>query len=147
MATRAERIELALVAAAVALTAVAAPRLPRSVELGSLGASAALALLGQGFLRDLWRLRRQRVAPPDKPAEEARCLCVESTIGLTGVLTGVALTALGVTWRVGLPAWAWPALGTLVWAAGYAMKDLVLQWRPWRVRRMRDHGSIIVRWR
>lgn len=124
-----------------------ADRLPRTVELGSLVAIGALALLGQGLIRDLsWLLKHRRDAGAE-PKEEANCLCLESTIGLSAVLAGVALTAVGVTRVVSLtPAgWAGSALG--IWLVGYLIKDTAVQWSPWRLRRVKDHGSLLVRWR
>lgn len=147
MVARAEKIELGLVALATGELATIADRLPSSLELGSLLAVAALALLGQGLVRDLWLLTKQRRAGGTAPVEEARCMCLESTVGLAGVVAGVVLTAAGVPVVVSLPAWAWPAAGGAVWLGGFAMKDLVIQWSPWKLRRVKDHGSIWVRWR
>ncbi|MFA6960015.1 MAG: hypothetical protein WC205_04595 [Opitutaceae bacterium] len=151
MFTRPEKIELILVAVATGAVAVFRDRLPSSLELGSLLAVAALALLGQGLVRDLWLLRKQRRARAaggaEEPHEEARCMCMESTVGLSGVLAGVVLTAVGVAWPVMISPWVWPVAAAFVWGAGFAMKDLVIQWGPWKLRRVKDHGSIWVRWR
>lgn len=147
MPTRADSIELGLIAPAVGAVGVAADTLPDSMELGSVFAIAALALLLQGLVRDVGLLMKQRRAGVPGVREEARCMCVESTVGLAGVLTGVLLTAFAVTVSVPIAAWAWPLAGGLVWGAGFLMKDLVIQWRPWKVRRVKDHGSILVRWR
>lgn len=148
MFTRAEKIELALVALAVCALAQWSGRLPFSLELGSALAIGALALLGQGLLRDLWLLSRRRLTGGMQgPREEARCMCLESTIGLAGVIAGVVLTAAAVTIRIKWVPWFWPGAGATVWIAGFLMKDMVIQWSPWKVRRIKDHGSILVRWR
>ncbi len=148
MFTRAEKIELVLVALAVCGLALWSDRLPFSLELGSALAIGALALLGQGLMRDLWLLNRQRsIGGKEVKHEELRCMCLESTIGLAGVLAGVVLTAAAVTLRVKLAAWFWPSAGATVWIAGFLIKDVVIQWSPWRLRRVKDHGSILVRWR
>jgi hypothetical protein len=145
--TRAEKIELGLIVLAIGGATALAKRLPDSLELGSLLAIAALALLGQGLLRDLWLLSKQRNQAGAAHQEEARCMCMESTVGLSGVFSGVVLTAIGVSVMVPVAVWAWPLAGTVVWGLGYAMKDLVIQWSPWKLRRVKDHGSILVRWR
>lgn len=146
--TRAEKIELGLIVVAVCALATWSKRLPPSLELGSLFAIVALALLGQGLLRDVWLLAKRRNAGgATAHREEARCMCMESTVGLSGVLVGVVLTAAGVPVVVRLPAGAWIVSGAIVWAAGFAMKDVVIQWSPWKLRRVKDHGSIWVRWR
>ncbi len=147
MITRAEKIELGLVVLATAVLALSAVHLPDTLELGAFLALAALALLGQGLVRDLWLLTKQRKAGADAHREEARCMCLESTVGLGGVLTGVLLTAFAVPFTVRMAEWAWPVAGGLVWGAGFAIKDMVIQWSPWKVRRVKDHGSILVRWR
>lgn len=147
MLTRAEKVELGLIALATGALVVFAEHLPVSLELGSLMAVSALALLGQGLVRDVWLLIRQRRAGGTTHVEEARCMCVESTVGLSGVLAGVVLTAVGVPVAVSLPAWVWPVSGALVWLGGFAMKDFVIQWSPWGLRRVKNHGSILVRWR
>lgn len=147
MTTRAEKVELGLILPAVAGVAAVAAKLPDRLEVGSFFALAALALLGQGLLRDLWLLAKQRKAGRGVQQEEARCMCLESTVGLGGVLIGVLLTALAVPVAVRMPEWAWPLAGGLVWGAGFAIKDVVIQWKPWKLRRVKDHGSILVRWR
>ncbi|MBC8039759.1 MAG: hypothetical protein H7Y06_04385, partial [Opitutaceae bacterium] len=73
--------------------------------------------------------------------------CMESTVGLGGVLIGVLFTALAIPVGVRMAEWAWPLLAGLIWGAGFAIKDVVIQWGPWKLRRVKDHGSILVRWR
>lgn len=147
MMTRAEKVESGLIVLAVAGVAAGAVHLPERLEAGSFCAVAALALLGQGLLRDLWLLAKQRKAGRGVRHEEARCMCLESTAGLGGVLAGVLLTALAVPCAITMAKWAWPLGAGLVWGAGFAIKDVVIQWKPWKVRRVQDHGSILVRWR
>jgi hypothetical protein len=122
--------------------------LPARMELGSLLATAALALLLQGFVRDLHtlaRLRREGAAPGSE--QEMACICLESTIGLSAILVGVGLTASGLALPVSTPAGLWPLVAGAVWSFGYMTRDVVLQWSPWALRRVRDHGSLVVRWR
>lgn len=147
--TRAEKIESGLIALAIGAVTMLAKWLPDSLELGSLLAIGALALLVQGLLRDLWLLAKQRKQAMGIAAhqEEARCMCMESTVGLSGVFAGVVITAVGVSAVVPMAAWAWPLGGMAVWGVGFVMKDVVIQWSPWKLRRVKDHGSILVRWR
>ncbi|HSI08038.1 MAG TPA: hypothetical protein VK985_05570 [Rariglobus sp.] len=147
MLTRAEKIELGLILLATGIVAAIAVHLPVELELGSFLAVAALALLGQGFVRDLWLLTKQPKAGADAHREEVRCMCMESTVGLGGVLAGVLLTAFAVPVTIRMVDWAWPLAGGLIWGAGFFIKDVVIQWSPWKVRRVKDHGSILVRWR
>ncbi len=147
MLTRAEKIELGLILLATGIVAAIAVHLPAELELGSFLAVAALALLGQGLVRDLWLLTKQRKVGVDAHREEARCMCMESTVGLGGVLVGVLLTAFAVPVTVQMAEWAWPLAGGHIWGAGFSIKDVVIQWSPWKVRRVKDHGSILVHWR
>jgi hypothetical protein len=107
----------------------------------------SLALLGQGFVRDVITLMR-RNAVTDRPKQvEAQCICAESTIGLAGVLAGILLTVTMADARVSLPLATWPTMASAIWLLGTAMKNLVFQWRPFAVRRIANHGSIVVRLR
>lgn len=152
--TTATRIEVTLLLVAVVVIAGISPRLPDSMEIGTLVAGAALALLLQGGARDVVSLLRERrrqsagIAPAEPPSE-AHCLCLESTVGLAGVLAGVLVTALLADGpRVALPPAFWPVAAALIGLAGLAIRDLVIQWKPTvRILRIRDHGSIIVRFR
>jgi hypothetical protein len=147
MFSRAERVELGFIMLGMCVLAFSVGTLPERVEVGSVLAIAALALLLQGLVRDVWLLWKQRRSGTAGAPEEARCMCVESTVGLAGVLVGVLLTALAVEAEVPIAAWAWPMAAGGVWGAGFLMKDHVIQWKPWKVRRVKDHGSILVRWR
>ncbi|HTJ79112.1 MAG TPA: hypothetical protein VL357_08960 [Rariglobus sp.] len=149
MFTRAEKTELGLISLTVGVVVFVSGRLPASLELGSLLAVAALALLGQGLVRDLWLLSRQKqqAAGGGVRHGEMKCMCLESTVGLGGVFAGVVLSAAAVPVVVSVPSWSWPVAGAVVWGVGFAMKDVVIQWSPWRLRRVKDHGSILVRWR
>jgi hypothetical protein len=147
MRSRADTIERVLIAGAVGLVALTARAFPETMELGSLLAVAALALLGQGLLRDLWLLAQPRRRASNEPALEVSCLCMESTLGLSVVVVGVVLTATGISLPVHLPGWVWPLVAAVVWFGGYTINDVVIHWSPWKLRRVKDHGSLIVRWR
>jgi len=142
----AERLELAAIPAVTAAVAWLAPRPAASFELGTLVAGGALLLLVQGLFRDLWLLRQARHRPA-APAREARCLCVESVLGLTGVVAGIGLTGLGLTRPVhpGVATLTAAVSGTM--AAGFLLKDFVFAWAPWRIYREKDHAQVIFRWR
>ncbi|WP_374554604.1 hypothetical protein [Thermomonas sp.] len=142
--THAERTELALIpVAAVAAWAMAA-RLPTAPDVGTLLLVGAVLLLLQGLLRDLWLLWRRRTAPPAGQPRRMACLCLESTLGSTGVLAGLVVLGNGLPWRLALPAWGWGLLVGGVLALGFAIKDLVIALRPLRLVRDPDHLNIVV---
>jgi hypothetical protein len=142
----AEKTELAAIPLAFGLGAWLAPRPALALELGELIAGAALLILVQGFFRDLWLLRQARRRPAT-PGREARCMCVESALGLTGVVAGAGLVGLGFDRPVTLaPAGFAIAMG-LALAVGYVLKDFVFEWSPWKIYREKDHAQVILRWR
>lgn len=144
--TRAERVELALIPAAAVATWALGARLPATPGFGTLLLASAVLLLLQGLLRDLWLLWRDRRTPVAAPRRMA-CLCLESTLGSSGVLAGLVVLGSGLSWRIALPAWGWGLLVGAVLALGFAIKDLVLALRPLRLLRDPGHRNIVVAWR
>lgn len=144
--TTAEKLELALIPAMGVASWFIAGRLPASFSIGGLLLAASVLLLLQSLIRDLWLLRKSQ--PSRQGARrEALCMCVESTVGVTGVVAGLVLLGSTIDARlspspllVGLQ-----ALGTL--AFGFAVKDLVLEFRPFRIRRDKDHLNIVFSWK
>jgi hypothetical protein len=143
----AEKFELAAIPFVTAGVAWLAPHPGLSLELGELIAGAALLILVQGFFRDLWLLRQARRRPATAPAREVRCMCVESALGLTGVVAGIGLVGLGLTRSVHLGAAALPVAVFATMATGYLLKDFVFEWSPWKIYREKDHAQVVFRWK
>ena len=146
MKTR-EKVELGLIPFAIAAVGVAARWLPAQLETGELLVVACLTWLVQGGLRDLWLLHLARIQPPDAPRRRLPCMCLESSVGLTGLLLGVVLALTGVGGHVMLTPARWMLLAAGVLALGFLAKDLVITWRPLGLRRDPDHHTIIFTWR
>lgn len=144
---RIAKAELAMIPAAGAGFWLASPLLPARPGLGTLLLVAAVLLLAQGLVRDLALLARRRRRAPTEQPRSARCLCVESAIGTSGVAAGLVLLGTGIGWRLAVPGWAWAVLAVAVTAAGFALKDHVMTWAPWRIRREADHLNLLVTWR
>ncbi len=143
----AEKFELAAIPVVTAGVAWLAPHTGVTLEVGELIAGAALLILVQGFFRDLWLLRQARRQSAAAPARAARCMCVESALGMTGVVAGIGLVGLGFTRSVFLSV---PVLATAVFVAmavGFFLKDFVFEWNPWKIYREKDHAQVIFRWR
>ncbi|MDI1319684.1 MAG: hypothetical protein PSW75_05745 [bacterium] len=143
----AEKVELAALPLGTALAAWLAPLGGLRLELGELIAGGALLILVQGFFRDLWLLRETRRKASATPAREARCMCVESALGITGVVAGIGLVGLGLTAPVSVSAASLAASVGVTMTAGFLLKDFVFEWSPWKIYREKDHAQVIFRWR
>lgn len=145
--TPAEKIELALITMMGVASRFIAGWLPADISIGLLLLGASVLLLLQGLIRDLWLIFRRDQQSQLGAPQEALCMCVESTVGVTGVVAG--LVVLGSTIDSNLS--ASPLLigilviGTL--AFGFAVKDLILEFRPFRLRRDKDHLNIVFSWK
>ena len=144
--TTAEKIELAVIPLAGCALWLLALVLPGVADVGTLLLWAAALFLFQGLLRDFWLLALQRRATLPGGRRKERCMCVESTVGVTGVIAGLALPCLGWHRLVVMDGWSWSLSGMAVVAAGFALKDYVVFWRPLRLRREKDHVNIIFTW-
>lgn len=143
--TRATRIELIAIAAAVMAAYALAPWLPRHPALGEVVLAAAVLLLAQGLLRDLVRLLATRRAPAAR--REMRCVCAESVVGVGVVAAGLGALGAGLDAPLAMDGWRWAAVVVAAAGTGLALRDVVIGWRPLSVRREPDHDGIVVRWR
>lgn len=145
--TSAEQAELALIPIIGAGVWLTSAQLPKSVGAGMLLLGVSALLLLQSLVRDLWLLAKHRRQVSSAPRREATCMCVESTVGATGVAVGALLLGAGIGRPVEMGGWSWSLLAVGVMAVGFIIKDLVLEWRPFRVRRDRDHMNIVFTWK
>lgn len=111
--------------------------------MGDLVLAGAVVLLLQGLVRDLRRVAAARGAAS---ARAVTCVCVESTIGLTAIAAGLALTMGWHAGSVRLSPAAWPIGSGAVLLFGTAVRNLVLDWRALRIRHEPDHGARVT-WR
>lgn len=145
--TTAEKIELALIPVIGIGCWLAAPGLPVMMDAGRLLLVMSVLLLFQGLVRDLWLLIRHRQSLHIGPARTARCMCVESTVGTTGILVGAILLGSGIDRSIVMTPSIWSILAMVIMAAGFAMKDYVVESSPWRIRRDKDHINIVFTWK
>jgi hypothetical protein len=143
MKTR-EKVELALIAVTGAAAWGGRAFLPDRLPWGEVALYSSALLLGQSLVRDLYL---KYGAPKVKPGPDAKVqrnlMCLESTIGLAGIVAGVGLLLALPDWRLRMPGWLWPALALGVGAFGFLIKDLVLDWRRGKIRVDPDHQNII----
>lgn len=142
----AEKIELGAIPLVVTLTAWLTPRFAAKIEIGELIAGAALLILVQGFFRDLWLLYRARQQQPDAPSRSARCMCVESAMGMTGLVVGIGLVGFGLNHPVSISPSALAGVVAATMTTGFLLKDFVFEWSPWKIYREKNHAQVIFQW-
>ncbi len=145
--TKAEKIELVLIPILGTGFWLMAPLLPDRVGVGRLLLWTSALLLLQGLVRDLWLLARQKHSIEPEPLKKSRCMCVESTVGATGIIIGIVILGSGVDRLVAMNGWSWGLLVMLVVATGLLIKDYVVEWSPLRFRRDKDHMNIVFTWK
>jgi len=142
-----EKIELALIPVFAIGFWLMAPGLPDEMGIGRLVLGASIFILSQSLVRDLVLLAREKRASQPGVRRKARCMCVESTVGATGVVAGVALLGSGIDGSVVMNNWVWSVLVMAIMALGFVIKDYVVEWSPWRIRRDKDHMNIVFTWK
>ncbi len=145
--TTAEKIELTLIALVGLICWLIASKVPTQLTLSNLFFALSALLLLQSLIRDLWLLTRLKHSKDSSDITKAQCLCVESTIGIIGIAMGALLLSAGVFITINIAEWLWTTLVLIILIFGLLIKDYVLQWNPWRVRREKDHINIIVKWK
>ncbi len=148
--SKVDKIELGLIVFATAVAVAVAEMLPRELAVGEVALIASALLLAQGLARDLWlKYGHKRSCPvpadqvePSGRAPAATCMCVESSIGIFGVVAGVLALFSGAGSTINLSKFFWPATVLLVGLAGFSMKSLVIDWKSRRIRRESDHRAV-----
>lgn len=117
-----------------------------SLELTRIVLYASALLLLQGLIRDITLLM---ISKPNANEEtiQATCLCVESSIGMTGIIAGAVLIGIGFdsTLNMSPLKWSMGIMGVLV--IGFLIKDFVIQAIPLRIYRDKDHMNIVFTWK
>lgn len=145
--TPAEKIELALIPMIGLAGWFSAGRLPANISIGLLLLGASVLLLLQGLIRDLWLIsRRDQQAQPGAP-QAALCMCVESTVGVTGIVAGLVVLGSAIDSKLSPSPLLISILAVGILSFGFAVKDLILEFRPFRLRRDKDHLNIVFSWK
>ena len=144
---RRDIVELIGIGAATAIVGVWRAELPSALPVGEIALVASALLLGQGLIRDLYikySLRKAGGASCSlDPAKKATCMCMESTLGIFGILAGVvALLGGGIRHLLLFPDWFWPAMVLAVGIVGFLLKSLVIDWKARRIRIETNHENV-----
>lgn len=145
--TLTEKVEIALIALAGVASWFAAGWLPADISVGALLLGASVLLLGQGLVRDLWLLSRRKQGEQRGVRREALCMCMESTVGATGVVAGLVVLGSAIDSTLSTSPLLVSAVAIGVLVLGFAIKDLILDFRPFRIRREKDHLNIVFSWK
>ena len=145
--TKPEKTELLLITLASLSCLFLGRLLPEQPGLDRLLLATSALLLFQGLLRDLWVLYQQKNKSSDCHLREENCFCVESTVGITGIIAGLVLLGIGIDFSIPMNSWKWGLLVFITMMIGFLIRDLVLEWKPLRIRKDTDHASIIVKWK
>ena len=145
--TTAERIELALIPLVGISVWVIAEGLPAQIGIGSLLLASSVLLLLQGLIRDLWLLFKLRQQSQTGTGNKALCMCVESTVGVTGIVAGLVVLGSAADSTLFVDRTLWTILAVSVLVLGFVIKDFVFEWRPFRIRRDKDHVNLVFSWK
>jgi len=146
--TNLERIEFGLIFVIALSVYFLSLFLPTHVPIGLGVIWLAAAVFFQSLIRDLTLLSRYR-SKKQKPSIEAvekQCFCFESLLGVGVLLIGFLLFFSGNTIVIVMNQLLWTIVVSMVLVIGFLIKDLVITWRPFGIRRDPNHMNIIVKW-
>jgi len=145
--TTLEKTELAVIPVVIAGTWFLPLAPGFTLKIGGLITAASLLLLLQGFCRDVWLWVAARRATEKPVPYYAQCMCVESALGLTGVLASAGLTVFSFGPDLALTPLGRTIGTSAVLVTGFLLKDFVFEWSPWKIYRAKDHATLQFRWR
>jgi hypothetical protein len=146
MMKKEEKTELILIALVTAVAGWLSGTLPRRMGGGYLVLTFGLLFLSQTLLRDLWLMWKLRGVPRGSMPTRA-CMCLESGIGFVPVGIAAFLLSSGMSRPVSFAGWAWALSAAAVMLSGFALKDYVVEFNPWRVRKDPGHINFRFVWR
>jgi len=142
--TKREQYEIFLIILFVSIVSIFSFYLPDQIRLGRIVLYCAILLLFQGLLRDLfiYFFELKKINQTQQPKITAQCLCLESGIGVLGVVIGLLLFFIANDRVVTIIQWQWIGLPLSILIAGYLMKDWVFYWQSLQFKREPDHANI-----
>lgn len=73
-------------------------------------------------------------------------MCVESTVGMLGVIVGLLIFSSNIDFIVSLNKISFIIIMSTVLIIGFVLKDYVIEWSPWRIYKEKDHMNIVFAW-
>lgn len=145
----AEKSELSLIVSFVLALFIFYPSTIESFALTELLLKGASLLLIQGLIRDLWYLfKRKQIAKKSLiKAKYAQCFCIESSVGLLGIVIGLLLIFINVDYIFQFTTLGLSCFAVCILIIGFVIKDLVIEWQPWRIYKEPDHINVVFQWK
>ena len=145
--TKLEKAEVAMIPLSGIVAFLMTPFLPVLLSVGNALLLFSALLLLQSLVRDISILISSEKDQGQVKQKSMQCLCVESAIGMTGVLVGAGLLGLGIAQQIEMDKFSWGISIAILVAVGFAIKDFVVQVNPWRIFRDKDHLNIVFSWK
>lgn len=145
--TKLEKTELAMIPIVGVIAFLISPILPAQLSAGNALLVLSALLLLQSLIRDMSILMTSKKGREPNGQKAMQCLCVESAIGMTGVVVGAGLLGLGIAQQIEMDKFAWGISAASLIGVGFAIKDFVVQANPWRIFRDKDHLNIVISWK
>ena len=123
-----------------------AGRLGQQTTLDRLFLWGSSLLLLQGLIRDVYILYFSSNQVSQSHAGDkvkSNCMCIESTLGVLGIVIGSMLVFVNVQMTILMSNFTWWLLLSAVMVVGFLIKDYVLQWNPWGIREEKNHINLI----
>jgi len=144
---RIEKVELVVIGLILLLTILLQRLLPFEIRVSSLMLFAASLLLIQSLCRDVGYLIAKRNKDRLAEVKHLQCMCLESTVGIIGVIIGLLLFATHLGGYVLMNNTYWLILMAMVLITGFLIKDYVFEWNPWKIYKEKDHLNIVFSWK
>jgi hypothetical protein len=142
--TRAAIVELSLIFLAGLVFWSFSFQGPQNVAVGQYMLWLAGLFLVQTLLRDFWLLAKLRFYGNSREYSRIPAFCVESLLGLLGVVAGSVILLSGVSYTIKLDQPGWTISIVLTMVLCFGLRDIVFQWHPWKIYKDPDHANIIV---
>jgi hypothetical protein len=117
-----------------------------NLGLGRLVLYASALLLAQSLIRDISLLFASKPHNHEK-IQKATCMCMESSIGMTGIIAGSLLVGLGFDAILSMKPMIWSLGVMLILIVGFLIKDIVIQLNPMRIYSDKNHMNIVFTWK
>lgn len=117
-----------------------------NLELGRLVLYASALLLLQSLIRDVFLLFISK-SHSHNEIKKATCMCMESSIGMTGIIAGSLLVGFGFNVILGMNPMKWSLGVMLILIVGFLIKDIVIQFNPIRIYSDKNHMNIVFTWK